>query len=121
MAGEWHMPFINDIDFKETDEMFFGEGRFDPYGQVELLKKVSVARCARVSYLTHDGRKSFKDDIELHDKLAKDGHWSPFEHVAMAQFSAGKVWSGNFYGWHQYRAVIDRHFTRVGINEINKG
>lgn len=65
------------------------------------LRKLSVARCARVSYLTHDGRRDLAEDFKLHDRLAENGHWSPFEHVARALDEPRRV--GNFVGWHQYR------------------
>ena len=44
----------------------------------EYLRKISVARCARVSYLTHDGKRDYAKDIELHDKCRDLGHWSAF-------------------------------------------
>ena len=46
------------------------------------LPKVSVGRCARVSYLTHDGKRDPQADIELCDRLLQSRHLSPFEHVA---------------------------------------
>jgi hypothetical protein len=88
-CGEWHMPFIQDDEFNLDDE---------------TKRKISVARCARVSYLTHQGNRDIDKDLELYDRLINGsgkGHWSPFEHVAMATDS-GKS-SGNFHGWLQYR------------------
>ncbi len=88
--GEWHLPLIQEdessIDIKD-------------------LIKISVGRCARVSYLTHDGKRDIKKDIELHDKLLKDGHFSPFEHCAEARLE--KAWWGNFCGFMQYRKTIE--------------
>lgn len=66
--------------------------------------KVAVGRCARVSYLTHDGKRDYAADIGLHDRLANDGHWSPFEHVAVA--SGSDDYTGNFRGWVQYRKTF---------------
>lgn len=67
---------------------------------------MSVARCARVSYLTHDGLKaSVDDDIALHNMLKNNGHWSPFEHVGSpAPYRDTR--SGNFVGWFQYRQSL---------------
>ncbi len=93
--GEWHLPYIHAEDFGTCQN------------DVALLKKISVARCARVSYLTHDGRKSFDDDLRLHDDLVSTvdgsdpGHFSPFEHQAAALATSEPV--GNFRGWKQYR------------------
>jgi len=41
-----------------------------------------TARCARVSYLTHDGKRSPAADFELYDRLFSNGHVSPLEHAA---------------------------------------
>lgn len=69
-AGEWHAPYLQPDDFKELD--------------MDTLVAVSAARCARVSYLTHDGQRDIYKDLALFDKLStsKPGHWSPLEHVA---------------------------------------
>ncbi len=94
---EWHLPLIQP----------------DEYDNIELdeLKKISVGRCARVSYLTHDGVRDPEKDIQLHDSLMKSGHMSPFEHVARPMTDeefANSHYSGNFRGWHQYRKDIPR-------------
>lgn len=99
---EWHLPFISAEDKKQ-------------YQDISTLRKLSVARCARVSYLTHDKKKpSCEDDIKLHDKLLESGHMSPFEHQAMAMTNLN--WSGNFRGWYQNREAVDKHFIKVGKN-----
>lgn len=72
--------------------------------QRTLLRKLSVARCARVSYLQHNGRHDPAADVALADRLAASGHWSPFEHVADANDRDDFV--GNFRGWTQYRKTF---------------
>jgi thymidylate synthase ThyX len=98
-AGRWHLPLIAD------DERDLGD---------DLLCKLSVARCARVSYLTHDGRRDHARDLELYERLlggGANGHWSPFEHVATPA-SAADARSANFIGWEQYRKrFADEHAT----------
>lgn len=80
---------------------FPGDEDIDPVDRV----KVSTARCARVSYLTHDGLRDPQADIAMHDRLAKSGHWSPFEHVAFP--CSGSLDGGNFgMGWRQYRKMF---------------
>lgn len=100
MPGDWHLPLISE---EEKNEILFlpGNKSYDNY--IGMLKKISTGRCARVSYLTHDGKRDYQEDIKLHDKLceSKPPHMSPFEHVAQA-LSEPK-WSGNFVGWKQYR------------------
>jgi hypothetical protein len=68
-----------------------------------LLKAVT-GRCARISYLTHDGKRDMSADIGLHDFLCKDFHMSPFEHPATP--AVGDEETGNYTGWVQYRKLI---------------
>ena len=84
--GGWHLPYVPD-------------GCDDPM--------VSAGRCARVSYLQHDGSRDPARDRALAERLVRDGHWSPFEHVAQAVCRAR--WGTRNYGrsWRQYRAVVE--------------
>lgn len=68
--------------------------------------KVSTARCARVSYLTHDGIRDVLEDVRMFtETLWGKGHWSPMEHPAIATTG----WpSGNFdKGWVQTRWFVE--------------
>jgi thymidylate synthase ThyX len=88
--GRWHLPLIQDDERELPDDE---------------LCKLSVARCARVSYLTHDGKRDRAKDLELFDRLVDggaNGHWSPFEHVATPAADAA-AHSANFIGWQQFR------------------
>ncbi len=73
---------------------------------IEDLKKISAARCARVSYLTHDGNRDIAKDVELCERLRADRHLSPFEHVATP--SGDDAFHANFRGWVQMRKSIER-------------
>lgn len=89
--GEWHLPYITSDDL-------------NLYSLAEL-KKISAARCARVSYLNHDQSKpNAKKDLALADTLAAEMHLSPFEHQATPK--KGK--HANFIGWLQFRSEIDK-------------
>lgn len=108
--GGWHLPFIHEVDMAEGDRRSTCRSE-----STALLKKVSTGRCARVSYLTHDGVRDLEKDVELHDRLCAGpatgdpGHWSPFEHVARALNFPQR--SGNFIGWAQYRKEFEHeHF-----------
>ena len=93
--GEWHMPFTTEDDCTNIDD--------------DTLKKLSIARCARVSYLTHDGERDIPADLKLYDRLLSGGHMSPFEHVARPLDPEGLCelkLQGNFLGWAQYRKMI---------------
>lgn len=105
--GEWHLPLIDWDDEIEHHD-------------IETLKKLSVARCARVSYLNHDGTNpDVQKDLELHDRLLASGHMSPFEHQATPLEPQERYWpgtvmrqrrvqvqSGNLVGWQQYRKTL---------------
>jgi thymidylate synthase ThyX len=104
--GRWHRPYLL-FEQQSITELSSVDR---PLKDTAEANKVSVARCARVSYLQHDGTRSVDKDLELFERLTTGGHWSPFEHVARpindvapesTQEYAG--WSGNFRGWHQFR------------------
>ena len=65
--GAWHLPLI------QADERQLA---------VSALVKIAAGRCARVSYLTHEGRRDPEQDIALYGRLVLSGHMSPLEHVA---------------------------------------
>ena len=100
--GGWHIPF--------GDRMPEGLSIADRL-------KIATARAARLSYETHNGDFSPEADMQKHDDLKRDGHWSPFEHCARAT-GGGRLWrpsSGNFRGWHQYREAVDGGQSREPI------
>lgn len=127
--GDYHLPYIS---VEDANELASAEG----VPVLENLIKISAARCARVSYLTHDGQRDLSKDIDLYEKLigADPPHWSPLEHVAMAdnwnvrQLSLPKRNSrgriifessgqdvtvtlpkvGNFVGWTQQRHLVEQ-------------
>lgn len=107
--GQWHLPLLQDDEQDWATE------------NIEDAIKVCCGRSARVSYLTHDGKRDHAKDIELYDRLTEGGHMSPLEHVARPMTSeeleAGE-WSGNFRGWHQHRkdVIHEDNFAEVGKN-----
>lgn len=98
---EWHMPYIQPAEADWARE------------NPEDAGKISAARCARVSYLTHDGKRDLGADLTLYERLVTGGHMSPLEHVATPHRfyddGGGEVWlgdspwCGNFHGWKQLR------------------
>lgn len=115
---EWHIPF--------GDRM--------PEGITEDVKlKIATARAARTSYLTMDGKIDVQKDIDLHDSLAANGHWSPFEHAAIALNDQGDrglpkigyggnayfpTYYGNFIGWKPYRKNFQQENRKCNLNEL---
>jgi thymidylate synthase ThyX len=102
-GGYYHLPFVTDKDF--ISEQSGGNIPNHLFKIPDIVKKISVARCARVSYLNHEGKKSIEDDLKLFERLRTSGHWSAFEHVARAESTP--VSSGNFTGWTQYRKTFE--------------
>ena len=86
----WHLPYI----FEDEHEL-----------NIETKLKLSAARCARVSYLSHDGKRDLQKDIDLHDQLLSSKHMSPFEHQACA-FSEDNYFK-NFRSFGQYRKMVE--------------
>lgn len=106
--GEWHLPFI-DWDHKELPH--------------DCNIKISVARCARVSYESFETgkRSTVEEDLKLYDRLvgAQPLHASPAEHQATPDsqpvwpHNTGKyhTWCnpdehGNLVGWRSYRKML---------------
>jgi len=105
--GEWHIPFGDKIDKKRITELKEWERPSIDGEEVYLddfKVKIATARCARVSYLNFEGKDDYGADIVLHDRLSEQGHWSPFEHCAIA--NNDKKRSGNFVGFTQYRKTF---------------
>lgn len=125
--GEWHLPYVYDDDLDEIIKMALNQTQDTMFGQVTLddverattriACRISTARCARVSYLNHDGSNPdlAKDDALFHKLMtAQPPHPSPAEHQATPDRTVhyGTVsaigWEnpqfhGNFVGWQQHR------------------
>lgn len=102
----WHLPYIQPHEFAD-------------YGDdIEILRKVSAARCCRVSYMKHDGTHAdISEDLALCDRLigSRPLHASPFEHQATPDMVDRHGWvstqlHGNFKGWVQNRKLIEEGY-----------
>lgn len=119
----FHLPLLPDFD--DLVEDWHMDKLASDFGLWQALQLISVGRCARVSYLTHDGRRDPNNDITLALRLKEDGHMSPFEHVARvmsvgdAEAIVGRgtgikpvnvdpaqTFSGNFRGWISVRKTL---------------
>ena len=86
--GEWHLPHADDGDFCNRCVQ-------------------SVARCARVSYLTFEGKQTTLDaDRRLYTQLLESGHMSPFEHQCTPGFGGSFYY--NLCGWYSLRYKLDK-------------
>jgi hypothetical protein len=99
--GDWHLPYVT-----RAERLAF-------CNDLDLLLKLSGARCARVSYLTHDGQTPSVDKA-LYDRLvgSKPLHASPIEHQA-TPLPEADMWSGNFRGWLQNRKIVENAIEKT--------
>jgi thymidylate synthase ThyX len=97
--SDWHLPYVPDIE----------KGNYS----IDQCIKFSVARCARVSYLTQEGKEpNPSDDIALYNRLVGSVplHASPAEHQAYPDPYIDD-WShpemhGNLTGYIQFRKTL---------------
>lgn len=129
--GEWHMPYIDRADYQTATNHICPPGSITSTEGlnarvIELLKKVSTARNARLSYKPFDGNGDFDAETNRYDRLmvSRPVHASPAEHVAspdvIVQDEVAVVdsrwvdlrrWKqqhlhGNFTGWIQHRKEV---------------
>lgn len=95
-TGEWHLPFVTGEEFMKNS--------------IEDVKKFATARCARVSYVNHEGKVDSAKDIKLHDMLVAERHESPLEHLATPV--SGSAAFANFIGWQSYRYEFEQ---KIGV------
>lgn len=65
--GEWHIPYLEKINSS-------------------YAKEISIAKCARQSFDT-EWSDDYSKDLKLFERLKKEEHWVPFEHVAQVMDS----------------------------------
>lgn len=76
----WHMPYLTQDDI------------YNPDLSLQDLQKISAARCARVSYLTHDGVRDLDKDLELYGKLVSQGHWCYDDQTEVLTSDGFRLW-----------------------------
>jgi hypothetical protein len=106
--GQWHLPYIG------KDEMTW---------TWETARKVSAARCARISYAPFDGDGSVEKELQRYAQLVESWpvHASPVEHQATPDHLVyptleDEAWANphqhrNFRGWRQFRSMIEHETT----------
>jgi hypothetical protein len=129
--GEYHLPYWAENGGHESDWDDANGMVYDPVEthesmdeqRLEIAKRCSSARCARVSYLTQSGERDLSEDLTLYKRLTSNRvgsedppHASPLEHIATpwpenvqhVTLPNGKTMGplpklGNFTGWLQLR------------------
>lgn len=109
--GDWHLPYVLPEDWSAVASLEASELERDENGKAIWpthpdIALVCAARCAAVSYVRQSEKRDVEKDITLASRLTKSGHWSPFEHVAIAEENHTK--DSNFdAGWKQLRKFFD--------------
>jgi hypothetical protein len=129
--GEWHLPYIAEADLAEVWSRWRNPDGNDyqyihqPDGYWAELKKLSAARCARVSIAPFDGDASYEAEFRRYELLVGSVpvHASPTEHQATPDVFRERVrrkgetrerrgyyehpeLHGNLVGWIQNRKTI---------------
>jgi len=92
---EWHLPYVQPLERSGYT--------------MDTCLQLSTARCARVSYLTHDNKTpEITADMNLYTRLvgSRPRHSSPCEHQATPNVDP-EMYSRNFKGWIQHRELIE--------------
>ncbi|PTX49077.1 thymidylate synthase Thy1 [Gemmobacter caeni] len=96
-----HLPYVT------LKESFADVGNMPGKEVWAKWAMISAARCARVSYLNHDGTDpDIEKDLALAKRLLEARHMSPFEHQGMA-IKDRNIRSANFVGWAQHRVLLE--------------
>ena len=143
---EWHIPFGDQMDITTKSKIVTQENNkiikkyedsnsgglptfclptIDLRSLITPLKiKVATARCARLSFMTFEGKIDYEKDIALHDQLLSAKHASPFEHCCRVlteeeyntlgkivlhsenEYIFEKGWVDNFKGFISYRRIL---------------
>lgn len=101
--------YINDYD--ERTFPYVSRNEMEAIDDNRILTLISAARCARVSYLNHDGSKpDILKDLALAKRLIDSGHMTPFEHQCRSIFE-GDAFYYNLRNFQSARYMLDH-----GIN-----
>jgi thymidylate synthase ThyX len=100
--GVWHLPYVIN-----GDALSVAPSR---------LLKISAARCARTSYLTHTGESDAWKDVALAEQLIKDRHLTPLEMPARPAHHRDE-WCGAYRGWVSLRHELAFHSDRLRLTK----
>lgn len=103
MDNAWG-TLINVHDGRTLPYVSFDE--MDAIDDNRVLTLISAARCARVSYLNHDGSKpDILKDLALAKRLINSGHMTPFEHQCRQVYDTG--FNYNLRDFQSARYMLD--------------
>lgn len=111
-TGEWHLPYVTETEYEDVRRAQF----YNFEDELIKWKKVSTGRCARVSYLTQEGKRELDEDVKLHDRLLKPPG-DPDEDIMHACYdSETDVLTSN--GWKNWTQVTgNEEFCTLNLNK----
>lgn len=122
-AGQWHLPLVD----SDGPALATANGAPQSWERAKILHnlmKLSVARAARTSYTTQEGKvPNWTDDMRIYDSLISANPWhaSPSEHQAtpnVGQFQGARM-GGNFNDdWVQNRKILERDRVKPRFGEL---
>jgi len=104
---EEEYDYLNDLWNTSLDKRESPTYRLKNDEKGRKIANRSAARCARISYLTHDGLVDADKDDALVQRLMDGsgfGHHSPFEHTCFAGH-CDKGFHGPYWGWESWRSM----------------
>lgn len=113
--GEWHLPYVTDEDRSRHLDIQTG------YHDMDTLKRLSVSRCAKISYTAFDGTiETVEKELARYSRLMESQpcHSSPSEHQATPDqvLELEGIWEnmkewGNLRGWRQLRKTLTNEYV----------
>lgn len=94
----WHLPFNDDPKYNEL-----GKQLATPSVDMVEQAVISSAHCGRVTHYRQDKQYSKEEDMNRGMAFARDGHYSPLRHAAVA---SDNTWYGNMFGWQPISKVL---------------
>ena len=116
-----HLPYVNAEEVEDIEAAFAHiKDRFPSKLWNYSNYLISMARCARVSYLTHEGKRDLGKDFDLAERLlnAKPIHASPGEHQALMSHDGKpdiKFHRNLAPGVRQFRSIVE---DSIGVDTL---
>lgn len=92
LKGSWHLPYVGIYEEEHVG--------------LDDAKKLSAARCARVSYVNHEGVRDHEKDFALFETLKADNHSNVFEHQCTPAPDRRRY--SNLTGWFSQRFEMEQ-------------
>lgn len=106
--GEWHLPYVQQSDWDAHN--WNGDSWEE---SLETMKRLSVSRCAKISYTAFDGTvEPIEKELARYSRLIETQpvHASPLEHVCTPS-TQGDYRASNLRGWNMLRKYIPNEYV----------